>query len=354
MIYRIVNATNDKQKPVYQLATYLIDKFKLPDKIYGSAESKAKYIWNRFAQPNGRASVLCTGRKGSGKTLFTKLLMNMAVETQPISEVPITAIVVSEIKPTLELVSFISGLDNAVILIDEFGKLFGNSYEIQNSMLTLLSDSNKRRMFLLTENDTYLVNRFILNRPERIRYHITYDQMENSVVQEYCKDYEVPAEFTKELLKLNMCNSNFNFDQLQAIVSEAKYSNNWDLEWIISILNVKELAFKESYRPLVVTDDTEELKLDTTSVKEGINMIRIVNPNEDSKLLESIRAEYLNVDTSNPNDDRPWRSNKDNNMDLIKVNIAPENLLDVIDNVHVYSDATGKFKVKFEYGKKIL
>ena len=83
-------------------------------------------------------------------------------------------------------------------------------------------------------------------------------------------------------------------------------------------------------------------------------MIRIVNPNEDSKLLESIRAEYLNVDTSNPNDDRPWRSNKDNNMDLIKVNIAPENLLDVIDNVHIYSDATGKFKVKFEYGKKIL
>ena len=41
-------------------------------------------------------------------------------------------------------------------------------------------------------------------------------------------------------------------------------------------------------------------------------------------------------------------------MDLIKVNIAPENLLDVIDNVHIYSDATGKFKVKFEYGKKIL
>jgi len=398
MIYRVVNTSNDKDKPVYGLAVYLTDKFVLPDKIYGNIVEKVRYIWSMFAAPNGRASVLCTGSAGAGKSLLAKLLINAAVETHDISPEPIEAIVVSEIEGSPELIQYLSKLDKCVIMIDEFGKLF--SHYDQQMMLTLLSDHNKRRMFVLTENDTGYIQRFILNRPERIRYHFEFDRLENSVISDFCKDHNVPNEFLKDLLKLNMVNNKFNFDQLATLVEEAKRSGRWDLTWLVEMLNLKVLKAKEQYKPISVSridDDSVSLTLEPILISDGINIIKItdkdifqmssspmlnngpidifgdfnapkrpkqkpipVEPNAENadkiKLKDEIEEAYLDVDLTINDSDYEYRAQKQQaeraGNTYIKINLTPDCLIDINDKEHTYRDVTGKFKVKIEYGKK--
>lgn len=403
MIYRVVNTSNDKDKPVYGLSVYLTDKFVLPKKIYGNILEKVQYIWNVFAAPNGRASVLCTGSAGAGKSLLAKLLINAAVETHDISPEPIEAIVVTEIEGCPELIAYLSGLDKCVIMIDEFGKLFSN-YD-QQMMLTLLSDHNKRRMFVLTENDSGYIQRFILNRPERVRYHFEFDRLENSVIAEFCKDHNVPEAFMKDLLKVNMVNSKFNFDQLATLVEEATRANRWDLAWLVEMLNLKVLKAKEQYKPLSVSridDDSVSLVLEPMLISEGINIIKVtdrdldlpmgpnpmpmgVNPMPDAmgdifnagmpnpnpipqtrqegngnpdklKLKAEIDEAYLDVDLSVNDSDYEYRAQKQQMERMgntyVKLNLTPDSLIDINDKEHSYRDVTGKFKIKIEYGKK--
>lgn len=405
MIYRVVNTSNDKDKPVYGLSVYLTDKFVLPKKIYGNILEKVQYIWNVFAAPNGRASVLCTGSAGAGKSLLAKLLINAAVETHDISPEPIEAIVVSEIEGCPELIEYLSKLDKCVIMIDEFGKLF-NNYD-QQMMLTLLSDHNKRRMFVLTENDSGYIQRFILNRPERVRYHFEFDRLENSVISEFCKDHNVPNEFMKDLLKLNMVNSKFNFDQLSTLVEEASRSGRWDLTWLVEMLNLKVLKAKEQYKPISVSridDDSVSLVLEPMLITEGISIIKVtdrdIDPNSmpnmpmganpiadamgnamgdivnagmpkpdmppiliggpanpsKTKLKEEIDEAYLDVDLSVNDSDYEYRAQKQQMERMgntyVKLNLTPDSLIDINDKEHSYRDVTGKFKIKIEYGKK--
>ena len=412
MIYRVVNTSNDKDKPVYGLSVYLTDKFVLPKKIYGNILEKVQYIWNVFAAPNGRASVLCTGSAGAGKSLLAKLLINAAVETHDISPEPIEAIVVSEIEGCPELIEYLSKLDKCVIMIDEFGKLF-NNYD-QQMMLTLLSDHNKRRMFVLTENDAGYIQRFILNRPERVRYHFEFDRLENSVISEFCKDHNVPNAFMKDLLKLNMVNSKFNFDQLSTLVEEASRSGRWDLTWLVEMLNLKVLKAKEQYKPISVSridDDSVSLVLEPMLITEGISIIKVTdrdieqsnmpmgpNPMPDNlpmgmdpmsaamadifnsgmpnpvpkvnqpnkpegngnssklKLKEEIDKAYLDVDLSVNDSDYEYRAQKQQMERMgntyVKLNLTPDSLIDINDKEHSYRDVTGKFKIKIEYGKK--
>lgn len=405
MIYRVVNTSNDKDKPVYGLSVYLTDKFVLPKKIYGNILEKVQYIWNVFAAPNGRASVLCTGSAGAGKSLLAKLLINAAVETYDISPEPIDAIVVSEIEGCPELIEYLSKLDKCVIMIDEFGKLF-NNYD-QQMMLTLLSDHNKRRMFVLTENDAGYIQRFILNRPERVRYHFEFDRLENSVISEFCKDHNVPNGFMKDLLKLNMVNSKFNFDQLSTLVEEASRSGRWDLTWLVEMLNLKVLKAKEQYKPISVSridDDSVSLVLEPMLITEGISIIKVtdrdIDPNSmpnmpmganpiadamgnamgdifnagmpkhdmppipmggpanpsKTKLKEEIDEAYLDVDLSVNDSDYEYRAQKQQMERMgntyVKLNLTPDSLIDINDKEHTYRDVTGKFKIKIEYGKK--
>lgn len=402
MIYRVVNTSNDKDKPVYGLSVYLTDKFVLPKKIYGNILEKVQYIWNVFAAPNGRASVLCTGSAGAGKSLLAKLLINAAVETHDISPEPIEAIVVSEIEGCPELIEYLSKLDKCVIMIDEFGKLF-NNYD-QQMMLTLLSDHNKRRMFVLTENDSGYIQRFILNRPERVRYHFEFDRLENSVISEFCKDHNVPTEFMKDLLKLNMVNSKFNFDQLSTLVEEASRSGRWDLTWLVEMLNLKVLKAKEQYKPISVSridDDSVSLVLEPMLITEGISIIKVtdrdiepssmpmgpnpMSPTPDAmadlfnsgmpmpnpipqttqegsgnpakiKLKAEIDEAYLDVDLSVNDSDYEYRAQKQQMERMgntyVKLNLTPDSLIDINDKEHSYRDVTGKFKIKIEYGKK--
>lgn len=206
--------------------------FKLPNKLYGNISKYASRVWSSFDRREKSLGVLLVGLKGSGKTETSKLLANIAIsEGMPV-------IMVAEIRPDLKLIKFLSNIKNAVIFIDEYGKLFQGP--LQEKSLTMFSDivSNKK-LFILTENDMYLVNRFLLNRPGRLWYKIHYGRLDESVVTEYCNDHNVNGEFLTDLLAAYKTSKEFTFDHLMALVTEHLDYPNESFKDLIEIMNVE-------------------------------------------------------------------------------------------------------------------
>ena len=385
MIYKIRSRKIKDQETVYYAEEY-IGSYILPAKIYGGIVEKMQYVWNVFAQPDGRSSVLITGMAGNSKTLACKVLCNIASEQLPVY-------LVSEIEVTAKLIEYLSNLNNCVIFIDEFTKLV--RWNMQELFLTMLSDSNKKRMFLLTENRTTGVNEFILNRPERIRYHFEFNTLAPSVIKEYCKDNNVPKDFMEEILRLNVSNRTFCFDHLNALVTEAKRANNYDIKWLTEMLNIKAIKYKENYVGVkIVNGDGIEILLDPSEIPigsivvikaqdDGITpwvfayesylngtFVESMNPKfasyiqdptresilkEKYKFYQELQEAYDHVDTSYEKVDRWGDVNvislaKNKGEFGIKVNTTEDNIVEQEGDLFIYKDITGKFKV---YLKKL-
>lgn len=231
VIYNVV-ADNQNTQSAYTLQV-AHTKFNVPDKIYGNIYNNAVRVWNNFAKDKGSGGVLLTGDSGAGKSLTGALISNIALDYN------FPVLYISSIEITIDLVAFLSRFTNVVIYIDEFSKLM--EYKVQNTMLSFLSDSNYRRLFILTDNDSDRISRYIKDRPGRIRYHINFDKVEREVIPIYCSDYNVNKEFENELLALYDRSGIFSFDHLQALVNEHIAYPNDSLDNLLKLLNLHAL-----------------------------------------------------------------------------------------------------------------
>ena len=232
------------------------DFFKVPTKLYGDTKQRALRVWNDYVYYGKSTGCLLTGDQGTGKTLLGQLISNIAIEEKgmPIYMVTIKPNEGQDITPLIE---YLNNLRECVIFIDEFAKMI--KYKVQDQFLTMLSDLKRtKKIFILTENDTYDINRFILNRPGRIKYHFDYTKINSKVLIDYCKDKNVSDSFIKDLLNKHDNSNIFSFDQLEAIVDEHKKYPSEPLKDILDVLNLSVLRFKVKYNLSSVFDKRKQ------------------------------------------------------------------------------------------------
>ncbi len=211
--------------------TYVKDKFDLPSKLYGSTEKRSKRILQSFASSSKGVGVLCTGDKGSGKSLLMSKVCND-------SGLPVILINSPFTGSQFEL--FINRLGSCVLFFDEFGKTYKANEESnpQEAILSLLDGSTSaKRLVLMTENELFLINDFILGRGGRVRYHFEYNKLEEEVTTQYCAERECSQKFIDDVIDFSRKSIHFSFDTLVTLVNEHKeYSE--DLEEFLPFLNV--------------------------------------------------------------------------------------------------------------------
>lgn len=202
-----------------------------PEKLYGDMGKHAEYFWNAYTRSDQSMGVLLTGASGSGKTVLTSVISNIGI----MNNMPV--IIVSEIQADINLIRYIDGLKNVTIVLDEFGKVF--SLNLQDKALTMLSSGGAdKKLFLITENNTHSVSKYILNRPGRVRYHIDYIRLDEKVFNEYCADFDIKPEFFKELKNKYESSPIFSFDHLSALVTEHQYNKDASFDELLTILNL--------------------------------------------------------------------------------------------------------------------
>ena len=226
VVYKVIK----KKTEGYDLVI-VRDNYNVRKKLYGKI-LKLLYRISKLLSLRlfSNISVLMTGGKGLGKTTgMNKICNDLLAANIPIIEI-------KYLKIDVELVEFLSNFRNVTIFIDEFGKYFDNS--IQEKMLTLLNrDDDYFNIYILGENEIYKINDFLLDRMERLKYHIHLSRIPNEDMVEYCKDNDFNKEITTSLLEINKTSSKISYDTLEMISKESKIFPELSFEDLTSVLN---------------------------------------------------------------------------------------------------------------------
>ena len=228
----------------FSLSNY--DDIEINEKIYGEHIKKKDKVLRGFKRADRNFGVILSGDKGTGKSLFAKLLIEDGIKTgYPV-------IIVDRFIPGIS--SFINDIQQEVIvLFDEYDKTFSSGYgedsstkdDPQTEMLSLFDGiGTGKKLFVITCNKLNKLNDYIVNRPGRFHYHFRFDYPEPAEIQEYLLDHGVADE--KEIKKVVSFAAKvpLNFDCLRAISFELVDGSNF--EEAINDLNILNLA-KERY-----------------------------------------------------------------------------------------------------------
>ena len=202
----------------------------LPKKIYGGTGLEER-ILKSFNSSNKSVGVLLEGLKGSGKTLFSKVLAKK-------SGLPI--IIVDEEYPVLRAVEFFAKIEQPICLL--FDELEKNTYFWRTDKLLKLLDGvqpGPKKLTIMTCNNIDNLDDNLKDRCSRIRYYIHYDGLSLSSIQEIVNDV-----IENESNKIGLADKIFNniktksYDNIISICKEINIFPDMLFEDIMSIMNI--------------------------------------------------------------------------------------------------------------------
>lgn len=364
---------------------YFDEKYQLPTKLYGNVKERAKTIIDAYdfktTNPLINCSCLLIGKAGTGKTVFCKYLANEFIKKG------IKVYVLEGNNHSNKIVEFIGSVRNAVVFIDEFGKQF-RRWE-QEVLLSLMSEPSRNLTLLLSENSLDDINDYIKNRPGRIRYFFDFDNLEEDVIKEYCKDNKIKDSIIEEIIQLNKDRPTFCMDHLINIVVELQIHKSKNLQTILSELNVPFLRKEFVLTPveLIHIETGEVCKLSSEVISANdISVIELIAPGQSfidsdgetripkirqsefnnitpekqkeqealKKFIIRFRKDYENIDIHKIGDykESQWKLNerlsgiRRRHGLWVKINPNEGMLQEKEGNYRFIKDVTGKYKVK--------
>lgn len=244
---------------------FVSEKFDVPAKIYGSTTARAEKILATYDDRTRSTGVLMSGDKGSGKTMLSSVLCNKMIDRG------LPVILVERAYNGTAFIDFLNNIGECALFFDEFGKVFnkevdmnGNEHDdAQNGLLSVFDGAHTiKRLILLTENETYKINEYMLNRPGRIFYHFKYSKLEENLVREFCEANKIPEDVIESILLRIESSREFSFDALKAVVEEYLRFGE-DTQEIFKNLNIEEpstYAKKMKVVKIIKTETGEEFK----------------------------------------------------------------------------------------------
>lgn len=273
------NYTVGKDEMTGQFYLEHIDNFNIPSKIYGDCLRHTDRIIRTFLARDNATGVMLTGEKGSGKTLLTK---NVCAD---LAKQDVPTIVINAPWCGDKFNTFIQSIEQpCAILFDEFEKVYDS--EQQELILTLLDGVfPSKKLFMLTTNDKWRVDRHMRNRPGRIFYMIDFKGVDATFIREYCNDNLEAKDQIERIVSISTLFTEFNFDMLKALVEEMNRYGESPVE-ALKMLNAKpEFDGGSTYEIKVVHDGKDVEYNDTYRgnplAADGVNVGFEVDPEDD-------------------------------------------------------------------------
>ncbi len=205
--------------PMSGFSLVKVDDFvTLEEKIYGNHLEKIDKVLASYDRFNRSLGVILSGDKGMGKSLFTQLLSQKAVE----KELPV--IMVTKAFPGVA--DFIESIkQECLVMFDEFEKVFSihnEKGESQNNLLGLFDGTSQvKRLYAITVNNLRQVSEFMVSRTGRFHYHMRFDYPTATEIEIYLKD-KIEEKYYGEIKHVVAFANKvkLNYDSLRAIAFE--------------------------------------------------------------------------------------------------------------------------------------
>ncbi|WP_051846916.1 AAA family ATPase [Streptomyces sp. NRRL F-5053] len=192
--------------------------------VYGSHTDRVKRIVRGYDAMDRSVGVILSGDKGMGKSLMIRMLAEAAR-----SQLNLPTVLVQHATPGLA--SFLDELGEAIVVFDEFEKVFSADEDsnaadedsnAQNQFLSLFDGmSATKRLYVVSVNELHRVSAYMLNRPGRFHYHMSFEYPETEAVAQYVRDQvqDVTEDQIEEVVDFSR-KFDINFDHLRAIAFE--------------------------------------------------------------------------------------------------------------------------------------
>ena len=203
-----------KSDPYGNLFLEQIESFEFKGKKYGDNDKNRDRIFSTFMSRSSSTGVMLTGEKGSGKTLLAKTL------TLKCADEGIPTIVINTPWRGDAFNKLLQDISQpCMVLFDEFEKVY--EPDQQEEMLTLLDGVfPSKKLFVLTCNDKWRVDRHMRNRPGRIFYMLDFKGLSPEFIEEYCWDNLKNTDNIQSVVNAGAMFTEFNFDMLKALIEE--------------------------------------------------------------------------------------------------------------------------------------
>ncbi|MFG1857448.1 AAA family ATPase [Actinomadura geliboluensis] len=225
--------------------------------VYGTHAERVRRIVRGYEVMGRSLGVILSGDKGMGKSLMIRML---AERTR---ELGLPTVLVRDSTPGL--VSFLDELGEALVVFDEFEKVFSidEDEEPQNQFLGLFDgQSSAKRLYVISVNELEQVTDYILNRPGRFHYHMRFAYPDPETVGRYLRD-QVPGIVGTQVEEVIDFSRKYdiNFDHLRAIAFEMRLGGAFSD--VIGDLNIKRTRLRgdDPVQARITWDDgdTEEI-----------------------------------------------------------------------------------------------
>lgn len=194
------------------------------EKTYGLQNNKVGKVLTSFRRFDRSLGVILSGDKGIGKSLFARAVCMEAIS------LGYPVIIVDACLPGIA--RFLASIEQeCVVLFDEFDKTFisNNNRDDQSALLSLFDGtSGGKKLFVVTCNELYSLNSYIVNRPGRFHYHFRFgyptpeditEYLHDKLEEQYYPQIEKVVEFSKRI--------SLNYDCLRAIAFELNLGSSF-------------------------------------------------------------------------------------------------------------------------------
>lgn len=218
------------------------------EKVYGNHGDRVRRIVRSYEVMDRSLGVILSGDKGMGKSL----MLRMVAEAMR-NKHDLPTIIVRHNTPGIA--SFIDEIGEAVIVFDEFEKIFTSDHkgDDQAQFLSLFDGmSAAKRLYILSVNDLTRLNDFMQNRPGRFHYHMRFTYPAADMIRTYLKD-QAPTTSEKNIKEVVNFSRRFDltFDHLRAIAFELNLGENF--MDVVGDLNIKRSINHGDMSEVIVT-----------------------------------------------------------------------------------------------------